>query len=59
LTANGEPALHLKKLSAELQASDITQLMLIFTCRANPILGDFIRDVYWTRYAGGVPGNLW
>jgi hypothetical protein len=53
LTANGEPALHLKKLSAELQASDITQLMLIFTCRANPILGDFIRDVYWTRYAGG------
>ena len=53
LTANGEPALHLKKLSAELPASDIIQLMLIFTCRANPILGDFIRDVYWGRYAGG------
>jgi hypothetical protein len=27
--------------------------MLVFTCRANPILGDFIRDVYWPRYAGG------
>ena len=53
LTANGEPALHLKKLSAELPASDIIQLMLIFTCRANPILGDFIRDVYWGLYAGG------
>lgn len=29
------------------------QLMLIFTARANPILGDFIRTVYWARYAGG------
>ena len=29
------------------------QLMLVFTSRANPILGDFIRDVYWARYAGG------
>lgn len=53
LTANGEPALHLKKLSAELPATELVQLMLVFTSRANPILGDFIRNVYWARYAGG------
>ena len=27
--------------------------MLVFTSRANPILSDFIREVYWPRYAGG------
>jgi hypothetical protein len=31
----------------------LSQLMLLFTCRANPILGDFIREVYWSRYTGG------
>jgi len=53
LTGDGEPALHLKKLSADLPASELIQLMLVFTSRANPIFGDFIRDVYWARYAGG------
>jgi hypothetical protein len=43
----------LKKLSADLPASELIQLMLVFTSRANPIFGDFIRDVYWARYAGG------
>ena len=27
--------------------------MMLYTCRANPILGDFIRQVFWSRYAGG------
>ena len=27
--------------------------MLLFTCRANSILSDFVREVYWVRYAGG------
>lgn len=53
LTSNGEPALHLQKLLPKLQTSDLVQLMLIYTCRANPILSDFIREVYWSRYAGG------
>lgn len=53
MTASGEPALHLKKLSADLPASELIQLMLVFTCRANPIFGDFVREVYWERYAGG------
>ena len=38
---------------ATLPTADLTQLMLVFTSRANPILGDFIRHVYWARYAGG------
>lgn len=53
LVAGGLPALHLKRLSVILSTADLTQLMLVFTIRANPILGDFVRDVYWARYAGG------
>lgn len=53
LVAGGSPAAHLKRLSAVLSTADLTQLMLVFTCRANQILGDFVRQVYWSRYAGG------
>ena len=53
LVANGAPAAHLKRLSTTISTADLTQLMLVFTCRANPILGDFIRGIYWSRYAGG------
>ena len=53
LTSNGAPARHLKSLLGAIAGPDLNQLMLIYTSRANPILGDFIRDVYWARYAGG------
>ena len=53
LVAGGAPAAHLKRLSATVPTADLTQLMLVFTSRANPILGDFVRHVYWPRYAGG------
>lgn len=53
LVDNGEPALNLKRLSSKMPASELEQLMLVFTSRANPILGDFIREVYWACYAGG------
>lgn len=53
LVSNGAPAAHLKRLSTTLSTVELTQLMLVFTSRANPILGDFIRQVYWARYAGG------
>lgn len=53
LVAAGNPAKDLKKLSKVLPAADLTQLMLVFTCRANSILGDFVRQVYWSHYAGG------
>ena len=53
LVDGGAPADHLKRLSATISTADLTQLMLVFTSRANPILGDFVRQVYWARYAGG------
>lgn len=53
LVAGGAPAKHLKQLYSIISTADLTQLLLIFTSRANPILGDFIRQVYWGRYAGG------
>lgn len=53
LSAAGTPAMHLKRLATTISSSDLTQLMLLLTSRASPILGDFVRQVYWTRYAGG------
>lgn len=53
LADDGAPAAHLKRLSTSISTSHLTQLMLIFTSRANPIFGDFVRDVYWVRYTGG------
>lgn len=53
LVNGGTPAAHLKCLSATISTADLAQLMLVFTSRANSILGDFVRHVYWTRYAGG------
>ena len=53
LVSEGAPAKHIKHLSTIISTADLTQLMLVFTSRANPILGDFVRHVYWSRYAGG------
>ncbi len=53
LVAGGAPAAHLKRLALAISTADLTQLLLVFTSRANPILGDFVRQVYWARYAGG------
>lgn len=53
LVAGGAPAEHLKRLFITIPTAELTQLMLVFTSRANLILGDFVRHVYWARYAGG------
>jgi hypothetical protein len=53
LTAAGAPATDLKRLVGIIPTADLTQFMLVFTSRANPIFGDFVRQVYWARYAGG------
>jgi hypothetical protein len=53
LVARGAPATHLKRLSPSTATTDLTQLMLVYTSRANPILSDFVRHVYWARYAAG------
>src|SRR5260221_705677 len=32
---------------------ELTQLLFLYTCRAHPILADFVCDVYWERYTAG------
>ncbi len=46
--ARGHPAVVLKKLESRTPA-EFAQLLLIFAARANPILADFLREVYWPR----------
>lgn len=53
LADGGRPALLLKRLGGAVSATELAQLMLLYTSRASSILGDFIRGVYWSRYAGG------
>jgi hypothetical protein len=50
LHSNGEPAARLKRLVPILGPQETAQLFFIHTCRANPILADFIRQVYWKAY---------
>lgn len=47
------PARYLKRLLPTLTSAELQQLCLIFTCRAQEIFGDFIRQVYWVRYSAG------
>jgi hypothetical protein len=44
---------NLRSLQAGLPSRAFNQLLFIYTCRANAILADFVREVYWERYAGG------
>src|SRR5262245_3814241 len=53
LIDNGAPAIRLKRMLPRLSSSELQQLLLLYTCRANLILADFIRQVYWERYSGG------
>jgi hypothetical protein len=53
LAKGGAAAAHLKQLATAITTADLSQLMFLFTSRANAILGDFVRQVYWERYAGG------
>jgi hypothetical protein len=51
LVQNGLPAMHLKKLEHAFTAQELSQVFFLYTCRANLILADFVRQVYWDRYA--------
>jgi hypothetical protein len=53
LAEGAYPAAHLKFLGPGLAPHELQQFLLLFTCRANAILADFVREVYWERYAGG------
>ena len=53
MVEGGKPANQLKQILATDSVANISQLMFLYTCRANPILADFVRQIYWQRYAGG------
>jgi hypothetical protein len=53
LASDAQPARVLKILIGRIPQQDLRQLLLLYTCRANPILADFVCEVYWQRYAAG------
>ncbi|MFH2063611.1 MAG: DUF1819 family protein [Pseudomonadota bacterium] len=53
LVKDDYPAALLKDLKNSLSSTELTQLFFLFTTRANPILADFVKKVYWVKYAGG------
>ena len=53
LVKDDYPATTLKELVNNLSSTELTQLFFLFTSRANTILADFVKQVYWMRYAGG------
>ena len=53
LIQEGKPAQYLKRLSEVFSTPELTQLFFLYTSRANLILADFVREVYWDRYGAG------
>ena len=53
LRGEGPPARYLKCLKPALSSTELNQFYFLYTCRANQILGDFVRAVYWDRYESG------
>jgi len=53
LADNGGPAALLKSLLPTLSNREYEQLLFLYTCRAHPILTDFVCEVYWTAYSAG------
>ena len=43
----------LKSLVDRFTVAELNQLLFIYTARANLVLADFIREVYWARYSAG------
>ncbi len=53
LVSQGAPARLLKALQPYLSRREFEQLLFLYTCRAHPILADFVGEVYWPAYAAG------
>lgn len=53
LVQGAAPARLIKTLTPALARRELEQLMFLFTCRAHPVLAEFIREVYWPAYAAG------
>jgi len=47
------PARLLQRFKGVLASGELVQLLFIYTCRANAILADFVREVYWGAYTSG------
>lgn len=46
-------AARLKYLVDRFTTAELNQLLFIYTVRANLVLADFVREVYWARYSAG------
>jgi hypothetical protein len=53
LKSTPHPALFLKPLQVKLIRKELEQLLFVYTCRANLILYDFVREVFWGAYSSG------
>lgn len=53
LKGNPAPAVYIKQLKETFSFAELKQIYFIYTCRANQILADFVRDIYWDRYQSG------
>jgi hypothetical protein len=53
LVHNAAPARLLQAVGRSWPKRDLHQLMFLLTCRANVILGDFVREAYWGAYTSG------
>jgi len=53
LVDRGAPAILLKALQPKLTNREFSQLLYIYTCRANLVQADFIRNIYWSAYSAG------
>jgi len=53
LVENAKPARLLKSLKNTLSRKVFEQLLFLYTARANLILADFVREIYWPSYAAG------
>ena len=53
LVSKDYPAVILKELEDSATSTEFSQLLFLFTARANVILANFIKRVYWTKYSSG------
>lgn len=53
LVNNDYPAIILKRLVHNVSSNVLSQMLFLFTARANLILADFIKTVSWPKYSAG------
>lgn len=50
---NDYPVKTIKPLINKLNNQELKQILFLYTARANLILYDFVKEVYWSKYSGG------